>query len=138
MNQFYAAGFGCRRGCSEASLQRLMERSLKAAGLSTDQIVAFASIDKKRDEPGLLALSKTLDKPLYFYSSVQLSTYDHAISQISDLALKQTGSVSVAEAAALACIESLHEGCHGDLAISKRSNGEATFALAKVTQSNQP
>jgi cobalt-precorrin 5A hydrolase len=133
MKQFYAVGFGCRRGCSESSLRKLLDQSLEDSGIGLDQISALASIDKKRDEPGLLALAKTLSKPLQFFPSVQLSTYDHGISQISDLALKQTGSVSVAEAAALACIESLHEGRHANLAISKRSNGEATFALAVVT-----
>lgn len=132
MKQYYAAGIGCRRGCSESTLRKLLDQSLKEFGIGVDQISALASIDKKRDEPGLLALSKTLSLPLHFFASVQLSTYDHGISQISDLSLKQTGSVSVAEAAALACIESLHEGSHAHLAISKRSNGEATFALAVV------
>jgi cobalt-precorrin 5A hydrolase len=130
MKQVYAAGFGCRRGCAEASLKRLMEQSLHDAGITVSQISALASIDSKKDEHGLLALSQTLDIPLHFFPSVQLSTYDHGISQISDIALKQTGSVSIAEAAALACIESLHAGKHADLKISKRSNGEATFALA--------
>src|SRR5262245_27518646 len=132
MKRFYAAGFGCRRGCVEGSLRRLMEQSLSEHGIALDQLSAIASVDKKMDEPGLRALSESLSIPLHFFPSTQLSTYDHGISQINDLALKATGSVSVAEAAALACIESLHTGSHAHLAISKRSNGEATFALAMV------
>jgi cobalt-precorrin 5A hydrolase len=133
MKKIYAAGFGCRRGCSETPLRQLMEKSLIDGGISIDHISAFASIDKKRDEAGLLSLSKNLSKPLHFFPSVELSTYDHGISQISDLALKQTGSVSVAEAAAMACVESLYPGYHAELFINKRSNGEATFAVAVLT-----
>jgi len=133
MTKMYAAGFGCRRGCSEASLRQLMEKSLREGGISLDDIAVFASIDKKRDEAGLLALSQKLQKPLHFFSSVQLSTYDHGISQISDLALKQTGSVSVAEAAALAGVELLHPQLHAQLCVTKRSSGEATFAVAVLT-----
>jgi len=105
----------------------------RVCGISLDDIAVFASIDKKRDEAGLLALSQKLQKPLHFFSSVQLSTYDHGISQISDLALKQTGSVSVAEAAALAGVELLHPQLHAQLCVTKRSSGEATFAVAVLT-----
>jgi len=133
MTKIYAAGFGCRRDCSESSLRQLMEKSLREGGISIDEVTVFASIDKKRDEAGLLGLSKALEKPLHFFSSVQLSTYDHGISQISDLALKQTGSVSVAEAAALAGVELLYPHLHAQLCITKRSNGEATFAVAVLT-----
>lgn len=134
MSRIFVAGFGCRRGCSEAALRQLMETALHDAGLSIDEIAAFASIDKKCDEAGLLALSQTLAKPLRFFTSRQLGLYDHCISQVSDMASRHLGSASVAEAAALAGAEALHAGPHARLFINKCSTGEATFAVAVVAR----
>jgi cobalamin biosynthesis protein CbiG len=90
-------GIGCTRGASVALLERGIEHVLAQHGLLTASVRALASIDKKRDEPGLLALSVRRGWPLTFYSAAELS----AASVVgSALVAERVGTPAVAEPAA--------------------------------------
>lgn len=125
----YIAGFGCRRGCSEALLRSLLEQALAEYGLAASQLAGLASIASKQDEPGLLALAQRLGLPLHGLPLATLQTYESRLSQHSPIALRETGCSGVAEASALAAAEAL-AGRSAQLRITKRSNARATFALA--------
>jgi len=128
-----AAGFGCNRGCPLESLLVLLDRTLAEHGLRRDDLRALASIELKRDEPGLHQLAETLNLPIHFYPAVVLREYDDRLSRKSEIVFRETGCHGVAEAAALACAERLvaHD-FRAELIIPKRKNTDATLAVARI------
>ena len=122
-------GLGCQRGCEVHSLLALLDGALAAAGIDRSRITALASIDRKRDEPGLLALAQRLNLPLQCYSAEQLAGYEHRLSHRSTLAFAQTRCYGVAESAALALAEHLSNG-PALLLITRQKSAQATLALA--------
>jgi len=131
----YFAGLGCRRGCSENSLRELLESALREHGLDPDQLGGLASIDLKFDEPGLLALAKTLNLPLQLFSADQLAAFADRVTS-SAIVEREIGAANVAEASALAAAEAInktHGNPRAELVIRKFKNAEATFALARIS-----
>jgi cobalt-precorrin 5A hydrolase len=124
-------GLGCQRGCDVDTLHELFNASLEAQGIECQRVTALASIDRKRDEPGLLALAKILDLPLLFFSAGQLAIYEARLSHKSAIAYAQTGCHGIAESAALALAEHLAQR-PARLLITRQKNAQATFALACV------
>lgn len=47
-------GVGCRKGISQSTLEFVLEQFLQESGLQTEAICAVASIDLKKEEPGLV------------------------------------------------------------------------------------
>ena len=137
----YYAGLGCRSGCSENSMRQLLEQALQDHGLTTDLLDGLASIDSKRNEPGLHALAHSLNLPLTFFSAQQLAQFDDRLSETSAITLRITSSTSVAEASALALAElalaGQRSGRRSELIIAKRKNADATFALASALPDDQ-
>ena len=126
-------GLGCRRGCSAQALRALIEQSLARAGLALDGVQALASIDLKRDEPGLVLLAALLGLGLEVFSAAQLDRYGPQLSLHSAIAYEQTGCFGIAESAALALAEQL-AGAPASLLITRQHTAEATFALACARQ----
>ncbi|WP_121235205.1 cobalamin biosynthesis protein, partial [Pseudomonas aeruginosa] len=93
------AGIGCRRGCSAEHLRALLERTLGEYGRSLAELDALASIDGKRDEPGLRQLATLLERPVHFLAPAVLHDYEPRLLSPSAVALRETGCSSVAEAA---------------------------------------
>ena len=73
------AGMGCNRGCPLDSLLALLDETLEQHGLRRDQLQALASIELKKDEPGLQQLAATLHLPISFYSAVALNEYSDCL-----------------------------------------------------------
>ncbi|HCE6994255.1 cobalamin biosynthesis protein [Pseudomonas aeruginosa] len=124
------AGIGCRRGCSTGHLRALLERTLAEHGRTLAELHALASIDGKRDEPGLRQLATLLERPVHFLAAAVLRDYEPRLLSPSAVALRETGCSSVAEAAALALAERLGGG-RADLLGAKRSDDRASIALAR-------
>ncbi|WP_024695080.1 cobalamin biosynthesis protein [Pseudomonas syringae] len=122
-------GLGCRRGCPAEVLRELIEHHLQAPGLDIRDVTALASIDLKRDEPGLLELARQLDVPLVFFHAAELVSWELHMTHRSAQTLNTTGCHGVAEGTALALAASLGDGTAA-LAISRQKNAQATFALA--------
>jgi cobalt-precorrin 5A hydrolase len=129
----YCAGLGCRSGCPETSLRQLLEQTLRECGLTIEQLAGLASIDVKRDEPGLRALAKTLNLPLTFFSAQQLARFENRVGAISTPTVRVAGAAGVAEAAALALAEQ-YSNSSAELIVDKRKNADATVALARPAQ----
>ncbi len=125
----WVVGMGCQRGCDVHTLLGLFDAALAEGGIERQRITALASIDRKRDEPGLLALAQVLNLPLQCFSATQLAVFEPCLSHKSELAFAHTGCYGVAESAALALAEQL---CHGParLLITRKKVAQATFALA--------
>lgn len=124
-------GLGCQRGCPVSTLRALLDQALQAYKIELHQIKALASIDLKREEPGLIELAEQLALPLMYFSSEQLAGYHPQLSHRSDIAFERTGCYGVAESAALALAEQLAQA-PAKLLISRQKYAQATLALACV------
>jgi cobalt-precorrin 5A hydrolase len=122
-------GLGCQRGCPVGTLRALLDQALQAHKIELHQIKALASIDLKRDEPGLIELAAQLELPVMFFSSEQLAGYQPQLSHRSEIAFERTGCYGVAESAALALAEQLVQA-PAKLLIARQKYAQATLALA--------
>jgi cobalt-precorrin 5A hydrolase len=122
-------GLGCQKGCPASTLRALLDQALQAHRLDLRQVKALASIDLKREEPGLLELAAQLNLPLTCFSSTELARYAKQLSHRSQIAFERTGCYGVAESAALALAEQLSNG-PATLLISRQKYAQATLALA--------
>lgn len=92
-------GMGCDRGTAIETLEAAVTEALVSVSLTRDAVTALATIDKKNDEPALLALSERYNWPLHFYTAEQLAKVE--VPNPSAVVLKYMGTPSVGEAAAL-------------------------------------
>ena len=122
-------GLGCQRGCDVDTLLGLFDSALAEGGVERQRVTALASIDRKQNEPGLLALARLLDLPLQCFSAGQLAVYEARLSHKSAVAFAHTGCYGVAESAALALAEQLAQA-PAKLLISRQKYAQATLALA--------
>ena len=125
----YALGMGCDRGCPAELLDELYQQIVDRLGADVN-LAAFASIDLKADEAGLLELSSRIQRPLQTYSAAELRAVEHQLSVKSEAVFKEVGCYGVAEAAAL-CAASALTGRPAELVISKQKNARATVAVAR-------
>ncbi len=92
-------GIGCERDTSLAVLERLVAEGLEQQGLAREAVAGLASIDRKGDEPALLALAAQHGWPLRLYDAATLAAV--AVPHPSEAVAREMGTPSVAEAAAL-------------------------------------
>ncbi len=92
-------GMGCDRHTPLATLETAVDQALAEAGLDRSAVMALATIDRKSDEPALLALAENNRWPLRFFSAEQLAQVP--VPNPSEVVRKYMGTPAVAEAAAL-------------------------------------
>ena len=66
-------GVGCRRGTPQESLEAALAEFLQKNAIPRAAVCGLATIDLKRDEPGLLALAEANGWPIRFYSAAELA-----------------------------------------------------------------
>jgi len=116
-------GVGCSRGAPAAEILGHLDATLAEAGLAAASVVALASVDAKRDEPGLAEAARARRWPLRFHPAEELARL--AVPNPSAAAARAVGTPSVAEAAALA-------GGRAELVVPKRKTARVTVAVARV------
>lgn len=121
--QRFALGVGCKKGKDAEALDAFIRRNLIASGVSVDELFCMASIDLKKDEPGLLAFSKKHRLPFYTYSADELNEVSGVFSG-SVFVKEKTGTDCVSERAAV-------KASGGELIVKKIAEDGMTFALAK-------
>jgi len=119
----FALGVGCKKGRDGDALEAFVRRNLKACGVSSDELFCMASIDLKRSEPGLLALSDTLGVPFVTFSADALNAVPGDFSG-SAFVKETTGTDCVSERAAV-------KVSGGELVQKKIAEDGMTFALAE-------
>lgn len=117
-----ALGVGCRRGAPAGAVLELADRVCREAKASPGAIGVLASIEAKRDEPGLREAAATLGAATRFFSVDELAAVP--VPHPSATVAKHMGVASVCEAAAI-----LASG-GGRLLTPKTRNSLATAALA--------
>lgn len=118
------AGIGCRRETTKQKIDMALRKLLKEYGLQPEDVVKLASIDLKKEEPGILELAKEYQIPFYTYSPSELQEVKGEISA-SDFVRKVTGVDNVCERAARLCAP------EGNLLQPKRIVDGITFALVE-------
>lgn len=94
-----ALGIGCDRGASLQTLDAAVSDALEMAGVARAAVATLATIDKKSDEAGLLALAHAQGWSMTFYTAQELAQV--AVPNPSETVRKHMGTPAVAEAAAL-------------------------------------
>ena len=97
------AGIGCRKGIDAELLETGLRDILQVNGLEPEQVRMLASIDLKKEEPALLALSGKYQIPFVTYRADELRRIQ-LVSAGSDFVKRVTGVDNVCErAAVLSC-----------------------------------
>lgn len=117
-------GLGCNRGTSFEEIHGLVMKVLEQQALDVLSLAGVASIEAKRDEPGLLTLAKTLNSGIKFFAPADLAKVP--APNPSATVKKHVGVPSVCEAAALLAAES-HQ-----LLVPKQKSLNATLAVAHI------
>lgn len=115
-------GIGCKRGTSRETLEAALAAMLDRSGLSQLAICAAATIDLKKNEPGLLAFCAAHGWPLYTYSAAQLQKVNGNFSS-SAFVQRVTGVNNVCERSAVLC-------AGGPLRWKKNAGSGVTMAVA--------
>jgi cobalt-precorrin 5A hydrolase len=93
-------GLGCDRGTSRETLAEAVDQALAAHALSPLCVRNVATIDAKRDEPGIHAFARELGVEVTTYPAAQLAAVP-GIPNPSEVVLKYMGTPAVGEPAAM-------------------------------------
>ena len=132
-----AVGVGCRRDVDADHISELLDETLAAHGLAKSSVAAIATIDIKADEPGIIALARSLDVPLEIFDGAQLNAVaeQSADSEAIDAqasrptaskAQELLGVYGVSEPAAM-----LAAGAPGVI-VPRAKSDRATVAVARI------
>lgn len=120
--QIAVLGVGCRRGTEKEALEESFERLIAAQKLSREAFFRVCTIDRKKDEPGLLAFCQANNWELIAYSSDELNAVRGTFSS-SDFVRKTVGVDNVCERSAVL-------GSKGKLLCAKQAANGVTMAVA--------
>ncbi|TQR38669.1 cobalt-precorrin 5A hydrolase [Brevibacillus brevis] len=114
-------GMGCNRGTSAEEIEAVIKETLDELQFSIKSVKALATIELKKDEPGLIAVCEKYGWPFVWYSPEELNQVE--ISDPSDTVFKFTGAYGVSEPAA-----KLYAGA-GELVLTKKKSGNTTISV---------
>ncbi len=121
----YALGIGCRKGKEADKIEVFILQGAKEAGISPERFFAAASIDLKREEPGILQWSRRHRVPFLTYTAEELRETEGEFHG-SAFVLRAAGVDNVCERAALrAC------GPGGRIVYGKHAADGMTIAVAE-------
>lgn len=122
-------GLGCKKGTGEMAIRDRVEEFCREKELCNEAFFMAATIDLKKDEPGLLAFAKNSGLFLKTYSREKLSLLPGEFSG-SPFVKQVTGVDNVCERSALAC--AIDQGKEAALLEGKYSGDGVTIAAAVV------
>lgn len=115
-------GVGCRRGTTAGHLAQAFDTFCREHGFAAQGVAAAASIDLKRNEPGLAAFCQSRGWPMEFYTAAELRSTPGSFTP-SGFVQSITGVDNVCERAAV-------QASGGVLFIPKWARDGVTFAVA--------
>ncbi|MGI8799024.1 MAG: precorrin-3B C(17)-methyltransferase [Pseudonocardia sp.] len=121
-------GIGSARGVPVEAVRAALERLSIEHGLDLRAVRAYATVDVKVDEAGILGA--TGSTPLLTYPADALATVD--VPNPSEVVRAAVGTPSVAEAAALLAATELAHGAPVELAAPKIIGDNVTVAAARI------
>ncbi len=127
-------GMGCRSGTSPEQLYEYVRNVFEQQGWSLYRIRAVASIDVKREEPGLIALAQKLWVPFLTYSAQELGAQQGTFAT-SDFVQRTVGVDNVCERSALCAavhVGWLPEGSRFEQFVRLRKQAQDGMTLAVI------
>jgi cobalt-precorrin 5A hydrolase len=124
-------GIGCDRDTPTELVARGVDKLLAEHGLSAKSVRAIATIDKKADEPAILALSAARGWPLVTYTAEELDAQP-GIENPSDTVKRHVGSRGVSEPAALRCAQAEKLVVAKQVYTEEGAGRSMTFAVARA------
>ena len=121
----YVLGIGCKEGKKEEELEKFIEKILEDQDLTWDDLAYITSIDRKKNEKGIVDLCVHKKIEYRTFSAEQLRKIKGRF-HTSDFVKKTVGVDNVCERSALA-------GCNGKgrLVVEKQMENGKTLAVAK-------
>ena len=118
-------GVGCKLGTTQSAIEQAFSELCEQENLCPEAFGLVCSIDRKAEEPGLLAFCKAHDLPFVTYSAEQLMQAEGAFSA-SPFVREITGVDNVCERSAVL-------GSGGTLFVKKRAGNGVTIAVSAET-----
>ncbi len=125
----YTLGIGCDRNCPLEMIDELLDKAAAVLNIG-ESFMALASIDRKADEPCLLATAADLALPLQTWPARHLRSVEDQLTEKSETVFREVGCYGVAEAAALIAATQI-TGNRAELVLPKQKNARATIAVAR-------
>ena len=117
----YSVGLGCRLGVTREEAGPSIKEALKEAGISNDDVMIYATTEKKIGERGLIAAVESLGGNLIFIDDDTIRAQEPE----SPSEAGRIGLPAVAESAALAV------SGRKELVMKKKVFGKVTVAIAR-------
>ncbi len=117
-------GIGCRKGTPVEAIEAAFQALMEQHGIFSEMVSLAATIDLKKEEPGVLAFCASRDIPLQVFSAKELQAVEGDFSA-SAFVERVTGVDNVCERSAMAAC-----GTGGKLIIQKTAGNGITMALA--------
>jgi cobalt-precorrin 5A hydrolase/precorrin-3B C17-methyltransferase len=121
-------GIGSARGVPAEAVAATLRRLEAEHGLDPRAVRAYASVDLKAAEPGILAA--IAPAPLRTYPAAALAAVE--VPNPSEVVRREVGTASVAEAAALHAAAELAVGAPVELVVEKIKGDNVTVAAARI------
>ncbi|MCC8106857.1 MAG: cobalt-precorrin 5A hydrolase [Clostridiales bacterium] len=106
--QAYILGVGCRKGKPEQEITKAVQRAIDMLGITMEEIAGVASIDLKKEEPGLLEFCRKNKLQFETYPAEILAAVEGDFSP-SSFVKNVTGVDNVCERAALCMARKMSE-----------------------------
>ncbi|WP_137664127.1 cobalt-precorrin 5A hydrolase [Enterococcus hulanensis] len=119
----YVLGIGAKKGCDFSVVKKEYLNFCQSVNVHYRSIKKIVSIELKKEEPGIIQLSKWLDVPFETFSAEQLTAVSEKYPQ-SSFVKQVTGVGSVSLAAA-------DLASNGQVVTERYANHGVTFALGK-------
>ena len=127
-----ALGLGCKRGKSFSEIEEAVFKEIDRLGLKREAIASIASIDLKKDEPGLKLFAERFGIKTSFYSALELDKLTGDFEK-SEFVEKITGVDNVCERALIKFVsESDPDFDKDNLLLKKKKCDGITLAVAKI------
>jgi cobalt-precorrin 5A hydrolase len=118
-------GIGCNSGTSEQEIAREVEAVFAEAGLSTGSVRELATIELKKDEPGLVAFAAARNLPLRAFDARTINEEAPPFER-SETVFRHVGVYGVSEPAAMLAAKATR------CLVTKQKRGNVTIAVARV------
>ncbi|RCS25371.1 precorrin methylase [Phyllobacterium salinisoli] len=122
---FVALGVGCERGAEAAEAIGLAERALQVSGFALEALGGIFSLDRKKTEPAIRALTEHFRREAVFFDARRLEEETPRLHNPSEAVYRAVGCHGVAESAALA-----GAGPNARLIVPKMRSQHVTVAIA--------
>lgn len=120
----FILGIGTRRGIGSQNVKRAVKKAIKKKGIKLEEIRIVATVDLKKNEPGLLKACSDLDLPLVFIPKQSIRNFKGNIS-VSEVVRRNIGLEGICEPCALLA------GRRTRLIFKKEVLGQAAVAIAQ-------